>query len=452
MDSNRFEKEIEKLNKIEDGFFRPCTGFYDNLAVCKMWIPTRYFKYENVTDEDRITKSYNHTELTTKSFLSNSDDPEKYIYLSNNFSNYGLIDKDGNIILNFEYSAMHMICVNKKVRFVLLRRVGESKWSIYDLDNKSFVYNNEFDSIATDKSDPENVYVSPTKIAIPVSKNGLWGFINEDGKLIVDIKYQDAIISHNDYLIVKYNNKYRILDRNNTIITDDLDYDGLLYDDGNDKQFIAYSPYGDAGLIDINNKFIVDFDRHFDYIYNSRDNILPIRKNNKIGLINLNNGVETEAVYNSAHIINSDYVVVLQNNTAFLFNKNFNIISKVENVYNIGSFSDNPNFVLLFDSNENILIYNVSNKSLKKLINQQFDFATITRRNTFLTHSHDGTTCEWNYNGELLKTFPNDSSIMIGNCDNYFMGIEKSGYLKGNYIQQIEWSIYDNNSDNNIML
>lgn len=144
----------------------------------------------------------------------------------------GYIDKDENIVIDYQYSydkstsfknGMAVVGENDNVgvinkndekiipfKYVDIDIIDDKSFIVLDKNNKMYIIDNKENKVS-------NVYdyinITDFKDIFLVSKTSnsktLYGIINSNGKEIVPVKYEDIKISNN-YFILKQNNEYSI--------------------------------------------------------------------------------------------------------------------------------------------------------------------------------------------------------------------------------------------------
>lgn len=254
------EKSVEKKYLTED--YNGIDNKNNIIAEYKCYSDNCYANYPYIPSPNYSFVGENSVLITVKEDEKNKVIKYNYItkkvedtYDSAN-SSYDL--EEGNYTINV--SKM----VDEKYKSALLGKNGKMLTGF------------EYDSLPAGKmsqygSDSKNSdWYGPNSLA-RVGKDNLYGIIDvSNGKVIVDLKYQDIILSPNGYYSIKENNKWYLYDNNlNKVLN--KGYDGIFaYNFGilvlskseNDKieiKLINYNGSDKTNTIEIKNNFFADY-------------------------------------------------------------------------------------------------------------------------------------------------------------------------------------------------
>lgn len=133
-----------------------------------------------------------------------------------------------------------------------------------------------------------------------VKKNGKYGYVNKNGKLVVKPKYDRATNIFADYQwgAVELNNKTGLIDKRGGLIVPII-YDEFVEVDDKTLSAIYNGKYG---IIDRNNNIIVPFE--YEYATNFMQNGLALlKKNGKYGVMDKNNAIVIPFEYDTIYKI-----------------------------------------------------------------------------------------------------------------------------------------------------
>ena len=207
---------------------------------------------------------------------------------------WGVINSNGDAVINPSYDEMIVIPNSKKDVFVCMYEVnysdGTYKTKVVNSKNEDLFTN--YTSIEALSNYDENNNVWYENNALKVQKDGKYGLINLDGSEILSctydkidtLKYSD--IKHvygNEMYIVKENGKWKITNKDGSVNTE------LSYDDITDIN-------NDCVTIENNGKFgIIGTDKsekvkaEYQYLKCVFSNYYIAEKDNKYGVINIQN-------------------------------------------------------------------------------------------------------------------------------------------------------------------
>lgn len=130
-----------------------------------------------------------------------------------------------------------------------------------------------------------------------------YGFVNQEGEIVIPLIYEEVQSFHNGYAIVKQDGKYGIIDMQGRLIIL-IEFDHLIYH-GNQ---IYYSKKNglDYQLLKITtNKQILKY-HHIELL----NNLYYVEKDNKWGIVNESNEVIIPFIYSSIYIYDEKYFKV----------------------------------------------------------------------------------------------------------------------------------------------
>lgn len=250
---------------------------------------------------------------------------------------YGLVDRNGNVILNSEYEDIALqyeyepnyvavkknnwyfvnlkgekisdeyrdIWFEKEFRDLAIVKIDYDDFRVLDIKNRCFVEKKiVFDGsvktpyIASGEAwqnylnnwQKENTYKKveeiPSKWNVQ-QNNKLYYLYNKKGEQILKSGYDNISIEPNDWIIIKKGKGYGLLDNNGTIIEPCTSINQCISSvyDGN----ICIERNGKWGIIDTDKTEIIPFE--YEYLSFYEDGLIAATKDGKSGIINLRNKI-----------------------------------------------------------------------------------------------------------------------------------------------------------------
>lgn len=272
--------------------------------------------YENDTtkvfneNNEEIFKEYEYIEPLRLKNISSDLMYEKSVLKYNEDGKYGIIDFNGKKITNPIYEDIDTL--QFKEGELLIKKDG--KYGVINIKG-SILVKIDYDKIETDKFyEQEDGYKNSGYIVSRTTNEGYrYGYVNIDGKEIVETKYNDLyriteIDDSNIYLICAENGKYGLLKNNKKIIGNE--YQSLTYTESNNtlialkgKKYGVFATTGDI-IIPFEYKQI---DITGDYIYATTldENVKVFDTNGKESNISENLSI--------VNIDNTDYKIYIEN-------------------------------------------------------------------------------------------------------------------------------------------
>ena len=344
----------------------------------------------------------------------------KYFLLEQN-QMYGVIDADGNVVIEPKYQSIQIPNPTKDV-FITY----ESE----DADGKAV--NSKGESILSDYESVEAIDISQLSSTVPYEKTVLkykenvsYGLIDFDGKKITDAIYEEiqGLDYKEGFVKVKQNGLYGVINiRNEEVIpieydnvstdgyydedteykkagfvlrtkTDDgykysyVSYDGKirldstysslerLTDVDDDKNiYLISSINGKYGLIK-NNKQVIEND-YIELEYDKESNLLVLNKGTASGVANLDGKMIIPVDYDSI-LIGGQYINAYKEDTRLVFNLEGN---QVETNYT-NYVKANDDYAIVIDASNN---YNIVGKDGKEKLTDQYVYLEYFTNNLFI--------------------------------------------------------------------
>lgn len=171
---------------------------------------------------------------------------------------YKLIDKKGNIILEEINITGPTIINNDALQDKFIAFKEDEKVKIINLETKQIIQNNEYEDVC---------HYHTVDRLIKVKKDGKYGFIDENGNIIINCEYENlADYFLEDMIVAKKDGKCGCIDKNGNIVID-FEYDRIgVFSEG-----IVSAKKGDKiGFLDKQGNIIIDF--KYEYIYDEESN------------------------------------------------------------------------------------------------------------------------------------------------------------------------------------
>lgn len=366
---------------------------------------------------------------------------------------YGVIDRDGNILINAEYNNIEIPNPEKDVficytddKSIVLNSKNESLFDEYSkiepikLKNIASILcyeksvlkyekDGKYGLISFDgKQITKNIYNSienlqATEGKLLVSIDNKYGVININGATIVDSKY-DKIATDNYYsentkyveagfIVSNTTNdgyRYGYIDyKGNNILN--VEYNNILRISQEKEIYLISSKNGQYGLFKANKQLIKSEYQSISYADNGG---IIIEKNGQFGIANLKgeikvspkySEIEEKGMYLYAKNSNSNDVYDVQGNKQdFSFNKT---IYKTEN--------ENYRITTIINNDEEY--YGIENKEGTELVSTNYKYIEYIFKDYFIAENEKEKYGVINANGKILVEFENDLIQKIKNKD-----------------------------------
>ena len=218
---------------------------------------------------------------------------------------YGYIDKEGNIIKDFEYSYAsdfnnNIAIAEKNGKYITLYSNG-TEIKEYDFIIKNFKVN-------------KNLFLEDLEV---IEKDNKEGYINKNMEIIINPKYDFASEFHEGLAIVENNNNFYIVDKTGkelfdlqkvSVDTNDYFSDDLLVVKYNNK----------CAYINKSFKFVSNI---YDEASTLKNGMGLVNKNGKYGFIDKSGKLVINLIYDEATDFADDVVIVKKNEKYGIINK-----------------------------------------------------------------------------------------------------------------------------------
>ena len=355
---------------------------------------------------------------------------------------YGVIDKEGNVVIEPKYVSMDIPNPTKAV--FIKSDDGKNYTAIDDKGNQLFTDYDSVEAISINsitsnipyektvlkykqgglyglidfdgKKITENIYNSITNIDykegnLKVEQNGSYGVINIKGTTILEPEY-DAIMADGYYneetkyekagfiLRVVTDDGYRFgyADRTGKIILDTL-YNEIsrLTEVKGDDVYLVTSTNGRYGLYKNNKEILAN--EYTDISFDPNNNLLIVQKDQAQGVVDLEGNNIVPIDYDSI-IIGGKYIDAQKGEETVVFDSNGNNLNT-----DILSYNQVSDLAIVIDKNNN---YNIVDSSGNKKLKENYTYIEYFNNNYFIV-TKDGKTGVINGNGNVVINLEYDA-------------------------------------------
>lgn len=313
---------------------------------------------------------------------------------------YGLISFDGNKITKAIYDDITSLS-NKEGEFLVKK---DDKYTVLNLKGTKMI-KNYYDNVTGDGYYNEDYKKAGYIIENTVEDKLKYGYINSDGKTLIECNSYDSIKRINEikddknaYLIVSTDNKYGLFENNKQIM--ECKYDNIEYNE--ETRLLRVRNEGKYGVYNLEGKQIVpvenndilfrgkritakktnntiEYDLQGNEVKNSKYKMIlgtenpeysiTVTDDNKYGVIN-SNGVEVvENKYSYLkYLANNYFAIYSDNNKIGIIDNNGSVI--LEPKYDVVQEIKNSNLIQV-SMLENKLLEIYSKENMKKIISQE---------------------------------------------------------------------------------
>ena len=340
--------------------------------------------------------------------------------------NYGVIDKEGKVIIEPKYQG---IVIPNPTKAVFIVTDGANSDNSYAVDKTGTKILTQYEAVEAIPINQTSSYVPFEKEVLKYKTNNLYGLMDFSGNKITSAEYEEieGIDFKEGCLQVKKDGKYGAINiKGSTIIDtkyDNIEADGYFNvnnkydsagfvvraktDDGYKFGYISKEGkkyldtiYNDVSRINKitdeknvylinalngryglqkNNKQIIDND--FDAIeYNENNKILIVSKADAYGVYNLDGNILLPLDYDSV-LIGGERIVATKGTETLIFNSKGD---KIESGYTSYTKANDNNAVAI-DQNGN---YSIIDKNEKKLFDTTYDYIEYFTNNLFIVNSN----------------------------------------------------------------
>lgn len=335
---------------------------------------------------------------------------------------YGYINYNGKEVIKTEYNDITRILDKKDDKNAYILAFKNGMGGI--LKNNKILINHEY----------EDIFYNVENDLLIVQKNSKQGVMNFEGKIIVPIEYSNIIIS-SGYINAQKDGEVELFDTQGNL--QQLNGYISICQIENTEYFIGITKNDEYKIIDKNGVLLTK--QIYQNIKNIDGNNFIVQKENKYGIIDINENVRVNFDYDVMQILPNTKIIqalILNKTTTDLYNFELEKIVSIEkaNIYLEESYIKvvTNNNVQYFDNNGNILkntdIFNNSLYAIKQ--NEKWGFAD-KQGNIVIEPKYDMVTEFNNYGFASIK-----ENGKWGSID-----------LQGNVIIQPKYQMIENSPD-----
>lgn len=260
-----------------------------------------------------------------------------------NGGKYGLIDKTGNVVVNFVYDMIYCSepFASQGVPSTYCITIQNKKWGVIEKSGKPLIPC-IYDSIRITRSGLAIIGKGKTIRPGPGSIDGVWGVIDLlTGREILPVKYR-YISSPPDSLnlIVFLGNKGGVTDKSGQFVIP-LKYDTITPSD--DWQLFIVSQGNKVGLLDRTGKIVVPLGS-YDYISQFKSGFASVQKKGRTGVIDGTGRIVVPVVYDGIDQFCSGLALAVKGNKFGVLNTSGKQVIPFQ--YDYGFYSQNGVFYL----------------------------------------------------------------------------------------------------------
>ena len=332
--------------------------------------------------------------------------PTKAVFIkSDDGKNYSAIDEKGNQLFT-DYDSVEAISINSITSNIpyektVLKYKQGGLYGLIDFDGKKIT---------------ENIYNSITNIDykegnLKVEQNGSYGVINIKGTTILEPVY-DAIMADGYYneetkyekagfilrIVTDEGYRFGYADRTGKIILDTL-YNEVsrLTEVKGDDVYLVTSTNGRYGLYKNNKEILAN--EYTDISFDPNNNLLIVQKDQAQGVVNLEGNNIVPIDYDNI-IIGGKYIDAQKGEETVVFDSNGNNLNT-----DILSYNQVSDLAIVIDKNNN---YNIVDSSGNKKLKENYTYIEYFNNNYFIV-TKDGKTGVINGNGNVVINLDYDA-------------------------------------------
>ena len=206
--------------------------------------------------------------ISLQKILSNTNDNvttsnpgEEYFSVYTN-NKWGVIDSNGNIIIQPTYDEMIIVPNNQRAVFICVYDVNATnrtyKTKVLNKDNKEILTG--YTKVELLDNYDENGNISYEKNILKVQKNNKWGIVNYDGKVLLSIEYDDiqTLKGANNNIIIVKDGKMGICNGIGEVIIQPKYKNILPLKDSSQDGYIIVDSDDKYGIVGHNKKVIIE--------------------------------------------------------------------------------------------------------------------------------------------------------------------------------------------------
>lgn len=241
---------------------------------------------------------------------------------------YGLIDIHENVIISFEYNALRIADPKKKIFF---GRKGSKNILLNLSENRNIEL--KYDIFTSDFREGLALF----------SQNGKYGFIDQEGNIVIDAKYENKFSFFSEGLAsVSQNGKSGYIDRTGKVIIPFIYDTAFPFREGiaevqlkreksnvsmQEFQSNLWLSFNSAGFIDRKGKVVIPIEHEGSDFNGFREGRIILMRNKKWGAVDAENRTKVPFIYDSIETFSSNgEAVAIKNGKMGLIDKDGKIV------------------------------------------------------------------------------------------------------------------------------
>ena len=388
------------------------------LLIIIILLVAGFFIYRNAKQE---AKEYEIMQIPSEEYAY-------FVYKQEN--KYGVIDKEGNIVVQAQFTNVK---IPNPLKSVFVCYDGDNTKVLNEKNETLYENFNNIEPLTLKNVSTDLIY---EKTVLKYEENGKYGLISIDGNKITNAKYQeiDTLQYKEGELVVKENDKYGVININGYEIIkpeyDQVKADGyyssdnkykddgyivsITTDDGyrygylnNEGQKILDTKYNDLSRLAYSNKdtiYLLCAENGKYGLYEGAKNIIPneyqaityvedndfciVQKGKKYGVVNLEGSMMLQVKYLQIDV-NGDYLYVTdENSEKKVYDKKGNLTEINPNLV-IQSTKSDDDYKIYIDSSTGKTVYSIY-KGDTKLTSENYSYIEYLNEGYFIASNESG--------------------------------------------------------------
>mgnify|MGYP001625187104 FL=1 len=388
------------------------------LLIIIILLVAGFFIYRNAKQE---AKEYEIMQIPSEEYAY-------FVYKQEN--KYGVIDKEGNIVVQAQFTNVK---IPNPLKSVFVCYDGDNTKVLNEKNETLYENFNNIEPLTLKNVSTDLIY---EKTVLKYEENGKYGLISIDGNKITNAKYQeiDTLQYKEGELVVKENDKYGVININGYEIIkpeyDQVKADGyyssdnkykddgyivsITTDDGyrygylnNEGQKILDTKYNDLSRLAYSNKdtiYLLCAENGKYGLYEGAKNIIPneyqaityvedndfciVQKGKKYGVVNLEGSMMLQVKYSQIDV-NGDYLYVTdENSEKKVYDKKGNLTEINPNLV-IQSTKSDDDYKIYIDSSTGKTVYSIY-KGDTKLTSENYSYIEYLNEGYFIASNESG--------------------------------------------------------------
>ena len=388
------------------------------LLIIIILLVAGFFIYRNAKQE---AKEYEIMQIPSEEYAY-------FVYKQEN--KYGVIDKEGNIVVQAQFTNVK---IPNPLKSVFVCYDGDNTKVLNEKNETLYENFNNIEPLTLKNVSTDLIY---EKTVLKYEENGKYGLISIDGNKITNAKYQeiDTLQYKEGELVVKENDKYGVININGYEIIkpeyDQVKADGyyssdnkykddgyivsITTDDGyrygylnNEGQKILDTKYNDLSRLAYSNKdtiYLLCAENGKYGLYEGANNIIPneyqaityvedndfciVQKGKKYGVVNLEGSMMLQVKYSQIDV-NGDYLYVTdENSEKKVYDKKGNLTEINPNLV-IQSTKSDDDYKIYIDLSTGKTVYSIY-KGDTKLTSENYSYIEYLNEGYFIASNESG--------------------------------------------------------------